>query len=250
MDKEKKELEDYFGYENPFTSKELYEFYSRDKKDLKEGTFRWKVHKLKSQGIISSLNRGVYILDNREVFKYYINNNLKRIFNIINNQFPQLDMCIWTTSWVHHMMSHQPFTSIIVVEVDRDIVEITFNLLKEKFNNVYLSPNVQQIERYILDDNVIVIKPILKEAPVTIFEKIKVAKVEKILVDLFFESNLFQTYQGKELVNIFENIYSKYSINTTTLYRYAKTRGIKDRIETFINKDTDIDNRYFGRSIK
>lgn len=245
MIKEKQELVDYFGYDTPFSSKELYEFYNKDKRDLNKNTFRWKVYKLKSQNIISTLRRGIYILDNREPFNYYINNNMKRIFNIINREFPKLDICIWSTEWVHSMMNHQPFTSITIVEVDKDILDIAFNLLKEKFNNVYLSPNIQQIERYILDENVIVVKSILKEAPITKFEKIRVAKIEKILVDLFFESNLFQTYQGKELINIFENAYSKYNINNTTLYRYSKTRGIKDKIDDFID-NINIKKSYIG----
>ena len=75
-------------------------------------------------------------------------------------------------------------------------------------------------------------------------EKILVPKIEKILVDLFFDNNLLLSYKGDEMINIFDNIYQKYSLNMTTLYNYSKKRGIYDRIKLFLLYETHIDKKY------
>ena len=234
----------YFGYNKPFTSKQLYEFYCRYEGSLNKNTFRWRVHKLKQQGKISSIGRGIYILEEKINFNYTITSEIKRIFNSANKLFPDENMCIWSTNWLNNYMNHQPFNYFIILEVDKDVIDIVFQELKGKFNKIYLNPRNNQIDNYILDENAIIIKPIVKEAPVEIINKIKVPKIEKILVDLFFESSLLIMYQGQEMKNIFYEIFNKYTINLTTLYRYAKNRGIKDKIETFLINDIQIENKY------
>lgn len=235
---------EYFGYNKPFTSKQLYEFYCRNEENLNKNTFRWRIYNLKKQGKISSIGRGIYVLEEKINFNYTITSEIKRVFSSANKLFPNESMCIWSTNWLHNYMNHQPFNYFIILEVDKDVIDIVFQELKGKFNKIYLNPKNNQIDNYILDENAIIIKPIVKEAPIEAINKIKVPKIEKILVDLFFESSLLIMYQGQEMKNIFYEIFNKYTINLTTLYRYAKNRGIKDKIETFLINDMQIENKY------
>lgn len=235
----------YFGYENPFTSKELYQFYLMFENDLNQGTFRWRVYRLKEEGIMRSLKRGVYILETRKVYKPKVNLALKKLFNDVKRSFPYIDICIWNTSWLHDFMNHQPFNSMIILEVDRDVTEVVFQFLREKRNEVYLSPKAKSSNSYILGENGIIVKQIVKEeVPIMEHEKVVVPKIEKILVDIFFESQLFISYQGQEKINIFERVYDEYSINASTVYRYARNRGIKENIKKFILENTNIDKKY------
>jgi len=153
-------------------------------------------------------------------------------------------MCIWNTLWLHDFMNHQPFNSLIIFEVEKEVLNVTFQTLKDKFNNVYLNPNANQIVDYILDENAIIVKPIIKGAPLIKNEKILVPRIEKILVDLFFDNNLLISYKGDEMINIFNNIYKRYSLNMTTLYNYSKKRGIYDKIKLFLLYETHIDRKY------
>lgn len=242
-------LEENFGYNTSFTAKELYEFYVKSEGELNKGTFRWRVYNLKKMGKISSVARGIYILEEKLNFNCKVTSDVKKVFNIAYRMFPNEEMCVWSTEWLHTYMNHQPFNHFIILEVDKYIIDIIFQEIKEKVNNVYLNPKVNEINKYILNENAIIIKPIVKEAPITKISKIKVPKIEKILVDLFFESDLLTTYQGKEKVNIFEEFFRKYIINITTLYRYAKNRGIKEKIENFLLEDTSIDKKYI-REVK
>jgi hypothetical protein len=106
-------------------------------------------------------------------------------------------------------------------------------MLKEKKGDVYIYYPKKEIN-HTIPGNSIVIKPYLKESPVNRLEKIIAPKIEKILVDLYYEKSLFITYQGIEKNNIFENIFNEYSINMTTLYRYARHRAIKEKIRKYL----------------
>ncbi|MFA5015021.1 MAG: DUF6577 family protein [Actinomycetota bacterium] len=217
-----------------FTFKELYEFYKGKETNLKIGTFKWRIYKLKEKGIIKDLKRGVYKLGSFKEFIPIINSDVKRLYNYLIKAYPYVQIDIWETSWLHDFMNHQPFNSFIIVEVDKDVLESAFYLLKEKRNYVYFNPKGEDIEKYITNENVIIVKSIIKGSPNTKIEKINIPKIEKILVDIFFESNLFRTYQGQELINIFERVFEEYTINLTTLLRYARKRGIKEKINNFI----------------
>lgn len=229
-----------FGYGNTFTSKELFEFYKVDEGDLKEGTFRWRVYELKKEGLMSNVKRGVYILDHKKKFQPEISGSTKRLYNMIIHKFPYIEICVWDTAWLDNFMNHQIYSSYTIFEVDKEVVSSVFNLLKEKKDKVYMNPNERDVENYILSENAIIIKSILKEAPVQNSGKVKVSKLEKILVDLYFDKSLLISYQGNEMKNIFIRAFEEYEINLTTLYRYARNRGIKDRIENYIKQELNI----------
>ncbi len=142
-------------------------------------------------------------------------------------------------------MNHQPFNSFIIVEIDKDVLESAFYLLKEKKDSVYINPKREEIEKYIINENPIIVKPVIKGSPRIRIGKINAPKIEKILVDIFFESDLFRTYHGRELINIFRRIFEEYTLNLTTLLRYARKRGVKEKIKNFIIDNTKINHNLF-----
>ena len=227
-----------------FTYEELYKFYKENEPELKIGTLKWRIYKLKEIGVITVIKKGVFILDSSKEYVPKISANIKILYNYLFNKYPYAQIIVWETSWLHNFMNHQPFSSIVVVEVDKDIMEPAFYALKEKRNEVYINQKGNDIEKYISNENVIVIKSVIKDAPNKIIDKVSIPKIEKILVDLFFENELFRIYQGQELINIFERIFEDYSVNLTTLYRYARNRGIKEKLVNFIVKNTNIKNSF------
>ncbi len=226
-----------FGYETPFSSKELFELYKAKEGDLIESTFRWRVYELKKEGVLRSVKRGVYILDHKKKFQPEISRNTKILYNQIRKRFPYIDVSVWDTSWLDTYMNHQLYNSFTIFEVDKEVVSSVFNLLKEKKDRVYMNPTESDVENYILSSDAIIVKPLLKEAPVQDSGNVKIPKIEKILVDLFFDKTLLISYQGDEMNNIFKRTFEEYEINLTTLFRYARNRGIKDKITDYIQQE-------------
>ncbi len=229
-----------FGYGTPFSSKELFELYKTKEGDLIESTFRWRVYELKKEGVLRSVERGVYIIDHKKKFQPEISRSTKILYNQIRNRFPYIDVSVWDTSWLDTYMNHQLYNSFIIFEVDKEVVSSVFNFLKGKKDRVYMSPTESDIENYILSSDAIIVKPLLKEAPVQDSGNVKIPKLEKILVDLFFDKTLLVSYQGNEMKNIFKRTFEEYEINLTTLYRYARNRGIKDKITDYIQQEIGV----------
>lgn len=231
-----------FGDGTPFSSKELFEFYKINEEDLIENTFRWRVYELKKDGLLRSVKRGVYIIDNKKKFQPKISRSTKILYNQIRNRFPYIDVSVWDTSWLDTYMNHQLYNSYTIFEVDKEVVSSVFNLLKEKKDRVYMNPTQSDVENYILSSDAIIVKPLLKETPIQDSGNVKIPKVEKILVDLFFDKTLLVSYQGNEMKNIFKRMFEEYEINLTTLYRYARNRGIKQKITDYIQREIGVAN--------
>ena len=235
------EIKEYFG-KMPFISKELYQFYLNYEPDLNENTFRWRIYNLKKRRIISSVKRGTYIIESRNIFSPPVNQSLKRMYKKIKEQFPYSEVSIWETNWLANYMLHQPITDNMIIEVDRDAMVSVFSFLQETKNNVFLNPNRHEVETYILTGrNNIIVKNLLAESPIQLKDKIYVPKIEKIMVDLFTDKDLFIMYQGKELANIFEAFFESYGINQSTLNRYATKRKVKERFISFLIEQTSIE---------
>lgn len=229
-----------FGYENAFTSKELFEFYKKSEEHLNESTFRWRIYELKKEGVLSNIKRGVYVLDHKKKFQPVLSRSIKMLYNMIKTRFPYIEISVWETSWLDDFMNHQIFNSFTIIEVDKEVVNSVYNMLKEKKDRVYMNPSEKDVENYILGENAIIIRPIVKEAPVQDIGKVKVSKMEKILVDLYFDKILLRSYQGNEMKHIFKRIFDEYEINLTTLYRYARNRSIKDKFKEYIQQEIGI----------
>ncbi|MGD9566776.1 MAG: DUF6577 family protein [Sedimentibacter sp.] len=227
-----------------FSNKELYSFYLKHEPELKETTFRWRVYKLKNENLITNVSRGTYKLQNRPYYKEFkpeVANSTKKIYKSIVNQFPYTRVSIWETRWLANLMIHQPLNDLIIVEVDKEAMKPVFEFLYDNKNNVYVSPSKIEIEKYLLSGrNNIVVNNLTKEAPIQSNGAIMIPRIEKIIVDLFANKDLFIMYQGKELVNIIEELFKTYNINQSTLNRYATKRRVKNEIVEFLSLQTNI----------
>jgi hypothetical protein len=118
---------------------------------------------------------------------------------------------------------------------------VVFAYLQESYGDVYLNPRKLEVENYIISgQNNIIIKNLTLTSPLTEREGLKVPTIEKIMVDIFTDDELFVTYQGAELQNIFQEFFKTFNINQSTLRQYANKRHVRDRLISFLKEETDI----------
>lgn len=228
---------------NPFTSREFYNFYLKNEPDLKKTTFRWRVHNLKNNGVIYSPKLGLYVISSKNDFKPLIDNKLYGLYKKIKNQFPYSNLCVWETNWLNNYMVHQAFSNNTIIEIDRETAPSTLAFLQESLKNIYLNPGKHEIEYYMRSgQSNIIIKNLVVESPVEDLKNIVVPRIEKIIVDLFAEDDLFVTYQGEELKNIYNGLFNEFSINQSTIKRYATRRNVADDLITFLREETSIND--------
>ncbi len=139
-------------------------------------------------------------------------------------------------------MLHQPGRFLTIIEVEADAASSVFNYFKDTpHKNVFIDPQKKEIENYLYDDfESIVVLSLITKAPTITVDNVVTASLEKILVDIFSNPELFNTFQGQERNLIFENAFSRYSINTTRLFHYATRRNKKAALEEYINNHLHI----------
>lgn len=236
---ENKLLEEFKDKES-FTREELFQFYRYFEPELKEGTFGWRIYDLKNRNIIKPLKRGFYVISKKPNYKPYISPNLLQIARQLTEQYNEVKHCVWETVWLNEFLQHQTSKSILFIEVEKGFEESLFYSFKETIHKeVFVNPDEKVTNLYIAESNQpVIIKKLLTRAPLTKRAENKTIlytpTLEKILVDLFAEERLFFYLQGSELMHIYENALSKYTINFTKLFSYAKRREKEHEIKQFM----------------
>jgi len=220
----------FFESDPIFTIEQITSFYKRFEAEVKRNTIDWRIHQLKKLNVIYRISRGCYSLKEQNEFNPQIDDALHCLYKEITEHFPFIEVCIWNTKWLNQFMCHQIGKFFILIEVDRDSVESVFYYLREKHDNLFLNPPAEILEKY--GDNkkeTIIIKPLISESPILKVDKVQIAPLEKILVDLMSDE-LFEAYQGQELENIYQSVLEKHTINQPQMLRYASRRNKKKEV--------------------
>lgn len=228
----------YFKSNTLLSREELVNSITRDFPELSEGTIAVYLSKLKKAGKINNHARGVYSISDKKIFSPEINQNLKKIYNKIHKEFPFIEICVWNTKWINDLMRHQPFKNFTMIEVDKEAEEQVFNIVSEWTKNVYFNPNEEIFERYIsvITEEVTIVKNLVTESPTIKKNKIEIPALEKLLVDIIIDKDLFAAQQG-ELDFIYKSAFNKYDINKAKMKRYAVRRNKERELDRMINSN-------------
>ena len=244
MAKEKiiEQLQKEFGQGKTFSREDLFDFFLKTEPDLKNSTFRWRIYQLKDWRIITPISKNLFSFSYKPDFRPAIGVYEKRITSKIERQFPGIKYCIWSTKAVIEFMLHIPGKYLTIIQVEKDALEPVFEFLNvQNIGRVFIQPEEKELDRYIFDvDRPIVLQTLVSRAPVQRVDKVSTITIEKLIVDLFCDKNLFIAFQGSELVHISNNAFHRYSINFTKLLHYAGRRRKGKDIRQFLQEKTDI----------
>ena len=220
-----------FNQQDVFTTSDIRNFFLNIEEQLTNSAINWRIHQLIKLDVISRVGRGKFKVGSPNKFKPVLSNKEISIAKHIKKHFPFIDYCIWNSAIIKEFSLHQSFNHFIIVETERDTLDAVFQDLKEKYKNVFLKPKQEIVENYLLDiKEAIIVQHLVSEAPVHQVQNTPTITIEKLLVDLAHGKNLFYFYQGYELSNIFQQAFDKYTINVSTLFRYASRRKKKEEI--------------------
>ena len=220
-----------------FTRQDILSSVDSDVKLKSEGSLAVLLNRMIAESKIVRIAYGTYRLNEnlKHKFLYEPNGFILNINKQIKENFPFIEYCIWQPSVMVSMMQHVPAAKMTLIDVERDAMESVFLFLQGIGFGipVILNPTKELAERYITNQEVIVIRPLVKEAPLETVNGCPVPTLEKMLVDSVSDKEL-QHLQGNELYHIFSNAFANYEIKKTRLFRYASRRNRKDKVEQII----------------
>lgn len=225
----------YFRESKRLSKQKLVSSIKEDFPHWSDNTINMYLSKLKKEGKISTPSKGIYELGSISLFNPEVSDALKKIYNKIKREFPYITYSVWDSAWLNDLMQHQPFKHYLVVEVEKDASEPVFGFLNETIKNVFLNPNEEIFERYIQNmDEVVIVKNLISEAPLIETHKIVIPALEKLLVDMLADTNLFSAQQN-ETGFIMKTAMEKFAINELKMKRYALRRNRESEVEELIN---------------
>lgn len=230
-----KHINRYFKGNERLSKQELVGAIKKDFPDWTDNTINMYLTKLKKRGIVNAPSRGVYEMYSHIPFQPNISIRLKRMFNKVKREFPYITFCIWDTAWLSEFMRHQPFKHYLILEVEKDAAESVFTFLAEIHKNVFFNPNEEIFDRYIHhQDEVLIVKNMVSEAPLLEKEKIVIPALEKLLVDMLIDTELFSAQQNEKEF-MMRTVTEKYTLNELKMRRYAVRRNREREINELLN---------------
>lgn len=177
----------------------------------------------------------MYQFGEENKFTPYLKDVHKKLFKALEEKFPYADKCIWSTSILNEFMVHQPAHFMTVIEIDREAQQNAFYFLRDRESEVFLEQDADLIGRYSsTDKETVLVKGLITEAPTQTVDEVYTVTLEKVLVDVFCDRNLFSAFQGAERSTIFEEAFAKYTINQNKLLRYAGRRGKRKDVSEYL----------------
>ena len=221
----------------PFTKKELLEFLNTNIEDVSAGTVHILLNRLVENGKIVKVGRSLFSLSNKIKPSYvYIPSDSESEMSLaIKKKFPFVTCCVWKANAITPFMQHIPSMSFVLVDVERIAMDAVFQHLQGLYpeSMILLNPSQSECDRYLNMDNVIVVRPLIAEAPLSSYQGISTPSIEKIMVDIVSDK-MFDYAGGAELYHIYNNVFESVDVNQKKLLRYASRRNRKERIEQIL----------------
>ncbi|EAF1795626.1 hypothetical protein Q8E58_002124 [Listeria monocytogenes] len=232
----KNELIKFLKKKSTITTQEFWDFYRQFDPNLPITTVRWRIYELKQQGIIYSPKRGEFTLSKKEAFQPSPPQKADELAQILEEKFPYVRFSIYSTKWFGNLSNHLYNTNNLIVEIDADVLDAAFHILKEKFPDTFLSPNSKMYDYYILpQEENIIINRLYVDAPLNKIRKNYYSpKLEKLIVDLLVNDPIIFPVGISEVVTIIKNALDTYNINHSTLTRYANKRNVRQKLDRLI----------------
>jgi len=235
LKKDTDSLSQYFEGRESFTTNDVYDFFSQTQPDIKKTTVNWRIYDLVRQGFLKRIGRGMYASGQGNCFLPLLTKKQKNISSRIKKQFPLITFCCWHTSALKEFFQHMAVYDFLLIEAERETIDAVFHFIKETNKNTFKEPSRDMMENFVFDGkDAVIVKSLISEAPLQDADSAIVPTIEKILVDLVADSEVFFFLQGHEILNIFESALGKYTVNTDRLLRYAKRRNKKEELQKIL----------------
>jgi len=195
---------------------ELSLFFKKQLPKITDATISWYIHQLYKESVINRVGRGMYSLSDKLVFKPAISAKLIKLYKKVHKAFPFIEFCVSETSCLNSFMIHQQIRHRLIVEVEKDAVESVFYKIAENNKHVYLNPNTEIYELYISDFDSIIIKTLTSQPPLKVIDGIKIPKLEKILIDILSDIDLYAAQQDEQEY-IYNEAFFRYNINMSEI---------------------------------
>ena len=163
----------------------------------------------------------------------------REIVDYIQSKCPDMRISVFETRQMNEFVNHLVAINTIFVYVGNGMSDFLFQVLHKRFSGrVLLKPTEEEYFRYRVE-NMVVLLDGLSEEPRNM-ESNGMAPVEKWLVDLFEEPLIRQNFNGADLPGACAEIFARYAIDESKLFRYARRRNAEGRLKILLTEHAGV----------
>lgn len=219
------------------TTGEIVNDLSRIYPNVNKNTIIWNLNEMIKRGDIVRIGRGKYLFSNEPCreFMMPIFDDVKQVVDIISTQFKYVKVVLTDSKWLSDYLVQQPFATVVKIEVNAPAVDAVVNLLRKEGVKAFSTSEITDADKYFSEARIFVIDKIHFNNPTKKYENnVFIAKLEKVMVDVACDYEVFKQYQGWELENFYANVTEKCAVNFSTVIKYASSRGRKEQIVSLL----------------
>ena len=197
----------------------------------------WKrLRSLVKKGELIVVGRDSYVWARETNLRPYrpgISDMASQILREMEGRYGRMNYTLFELNWLNDFLSHLIARNALFVMVERNYAPFVFEFLtKLHVGNVLLDPSTDEFFRYAHDGMVLVVKK-PSQGPVNRIMP-HVAPPEQWLADILADERLSASFEGAELPQMFATFRKRYVVNKPALFRYAKRRGVYERVRCLL----------------
>lgn len=230
----KKTIQEFADDKSYFSFRQLKQFLLSNKFVFADVSIKKSLKLLTDDKIIFSAGRGYYSNIQSELFLDF--SPIEPIAQIIKQKFPLLQISIWSTKQINFAFHHTQNKFFTFVFADKDSLVFLRDHLVDSNLSVYLNPLKSDLEKITFTaESSIILRPFIARS----INIGNYASVEKILVDLYLESDRLAILDKSEFAQVFQNLLLNYRLNLSALLDYAERRKIATKIKQLLIEYTN-----------
>ncbi len=211
--------------------------------DCSESSINWMLVTLRKKGSLASAGTGKYYRIPQDAlpkkqYSYPHSSEYLDLEKDITGSYPLVNFQMWELIQMNDFVNHQIAKNVIFIEVESMLVDTVYELLHEKYPYAMIQPTSDIFFKQRAPKTDIVVQKLLSEAPSP--DADHSCAIEKLLVDLLSKKLSGTLIERSEYPRIYEDVFRKYNIDETRMFRYARRRHLYDRLLSFITTKTGI----------
>lgn len=229
-------LKDRLDNKAVITTKDISDFLIESFPDLSSSTISWRINQLKKEKLIFQIGRGLYSFEFKPDYIPELSLKTKRLYNRVK-PYSKSDLSIWDTSMLNTMADTDIEKNWIFISAPKEELELLFDNMLDFSKKVFLQPDREVINRYVLaQDEAIILTPLISETPLVKTGDYLSPSIEGILVNAWLKNENYMQPIGFDIEQIFLKAFEKYNVNRSKLLRYAARRDRRNEINELIKK--------------
>lgn len=228
---------------NTAQSSDIIKHVLSEDKNVPPATIAWVLYNMVKKNEAFRLGRGIYSFKPKPLWNPVLSAKAAEVAGAIKEQMPYLNATITDTSVLSEFMVQQPFSFAIVVEVPMRLVDSVVQKLNSTGIEAFSWANRKLAELYAQSETIVYITKALKTTAVIPYEgNIRTSTLEKIMIDILAEPELYGQSQGTELENIYVNTSENYVLDYSQMLKYATNRGKRKDAEVLLMNSASYQN--------